>query len=157
MLLFYSFLFFLVHVLDLLLFYSFYYQAQQIIFFNPPVFPIVLSWIFITAPSYCIAFKFYQPSFLVSSAWQKEVCFFSILHKYMKEKGGGWSKKGGVLVEGCWDGFIFKALSFHLFSFLVSWVFRVSKNGMWGKEKRKRKYMYAPLHVLRNGPDGPNS
>lgn len=52
------------------------------------------------------------------------------------------------MVEGCWDGLIFKALSFHLFSFFVSWVFRVSKNGMWGKEKKKEKvYVYAFAHI----------
>lgn len=40
-----------------------------------------------------------------------------------------------VEVEGCWDRSIFKALSFHLFSFNISLLFRRKKKERRGKRK----------------------
>ncbi len=46
-------------------------------------------------------------------------------------------EKREVVVEGCWDRSIFKALSFHLFSFNISLLFRRKKKARRNKEKGK--------------------
>ena len=67
-----------------------------------------------------------------------------------------------VVVEGCWEGSIFKALSFHLFSFNISLLFRRKKKRgetRRKKEKKKKKTLHMLTHtcILRTGPDGHHS
>lgn len=58
---------------------------------------------------------------------------------------GGWRRGAKlervvVVVEsGCWDRSIFKALSFHLFSFFISLLFRGKKNRRREMKKKKKK------------------
>lgn len=62
-----------------------------------------------------------------------------------------------VVVEGCWDRSIFKALSIHLFSFNISLLFKRKKKEKETKKKGKPYTMFTHTHILRNGPDGHRS
>lgn len=62
-----------------------------------------------------------------------------------------------VVEEGCWEGSIFKALSFHLFSFNISLLFRRKKKERRLRGKRKKKHTHAHAHIhTENGPRWPS-